>query len=269
MKIKLLSDLHLEGSSFDSQAIAFDANGNLVDVLILAGDISAEPEFIDRHVYNIPETVQVIYVPGNHEYEVKVYNDVIPKLKEMFNFPNWHILNNETIQIGDYRFICSTLWSDLKIDGDSMFESNYEQAHLLLQKNKTRLRLPDGTLRLWDVDDMLKEFKNSYDFLKSEIDKPFNGKTIVVTHFAPSINSSEKQYKNKGFWVCDLEKLMTGVEVWCHGHIHSSNDYVIGNTRVLSNPRGHSVTYDLSQNVSFDKNFIFNAETPTKKMRLK
>lgn len=269
MKIKLLSDIHLEGSSFDSSKIAFDEDGNLIDVLILAGDISVYPDLIDRHTYNIPESVQVIYVPGNHEYEDKVFNDVIPNLKEMFNYPNWHILNNETLVLGDVRFVCSTLWSDLKIDGNRGFEENYEQAQLIIKKQETKVLNPHGSLRLWNVEDMLKEFEASRKFLEEELAKPFDGQTIVVTHFAPSIFSSEKKYKNKGFWVSNLEYLMEGVDVWCHGHIHSSNDYKIGNTHVLSNPRGHSITYDLPQNVSFKKDLTIESKNNSKKLKIK
>jgi hypothetical protein len=29
------------------------------------------------------------------------------------------------------------------------------------------------------------------------------------------------------------------IKVWVHGHMHDPNNYVIGDTRVLSNPRGY------------------------------
>lgn len=269
MKIKLLSDIHLEGSSFDSSQIAYDEKGKLVDVLILAGDISVYPDLIDRHTYNIPESVQVIYVPGNHEYEVKVFNNVVPNLQEMFNFPNWHILNNKTLVLGDVRFICSTLWSDLKIDGNKGFLENYEQAQLIIKKQETKVLDSHGSLREWGIEDMLKEFEVSCNFLESEINKPFDGQTVVVTHFAPSVLSAEKKYKNKGFWVSNLEYLMEGVDLWCHGHIHSSNNYKIGDTHILSNPRGHSVTYDLPQNVTFNKDLTVEVSPKSKKIKIK
>jgi len=31
----------------------------------------------------------------------------------------------------------------------------------------------------------------------------------------------------------------TQPDLWCHGHIHSSSDYMIGNTRVVCNSRGY------------------------------
>lgn len=269
MKFKLLSDLHLEGSSLDSKKIAYDENDNLVDVLILAGDIAVYPDLLERHLYNIPESVKVIYVPGNHEYEVKVFNDVIPSLKEIFNMPNWHIMNNETLVIDDCRFICSTMWSNLKINGDSLYEANYEQAQLVLEQQKTKFRNEDGSLRKWAVEDMLKEHKASHDFLKKEIETPFDGKTIVVTHFAPHFKSVERVHKISGFWVSDMSEIMGEVDVWCHGHIHSTSDYKVGNTQVIANPRGNSLTYDLAQNVAFDKNKVLDLGlSNVKKMKM-
>lgn len=265
MKIKLVSDLHLEGSSFDSSQIAFDENGNLVDVIILAGDISVHPELLDRHTYNIPENIPVIYVPGNHEYECKIFNDVIPNIKKTLPFDNWYILNNETIIIGDTRFICATLWSDLMGNGDSLYEANYEQAQLILKTQKTFIRLDDGKKIPFGVEHMLAEFKKSKEFIIKELSSPFSGKTVVVTHFAPHIQSTEKKYKLSGYWASDLSDIMDGVDIWCHGHIHSTSNYHIGKTKILANPRGHSVTYNLNQNLDFQINKTFEANPKSTK----
>jgi hypothetical protein len=27
--------------------------------------------------------------------------------------------------------------------------------------------------------------------------------------------------------------------LWVHGHVHAKNDYIVGNCRVVSNPRGY------------------------------
>jgi hypothetical protein len=31
----------------------------------------------------------------------------------------------------------------------------------------------------------------------------------------------------------------SGAALWIHGHLHRADDYVIGSTRVLCNPRGY------------------------------
>lgn len=269
MKFKIVSDLHLEGSSLDTSKLAFDEHGQMVDVIVLAGDISAYPDLLARHIHNIPSEVQVLYIPGNHEYEVQVFNDVIPSIKELFPEDNWHILNNETFVFGSTRFLCSTLWSDLKGNGDSLFEANYEQAQLILKQQRTKLRLEDGSLIPFDVEHMLSEFNKSKEYLRREISTPFDGTTVVVTHFAPHFKSTEKRYKLSGFWASDLTDIMEGVDIWCHGHIHSESDYKIGNTKILANPRGASLTYNLHQNLAFNIEKTVQSEVFSSKLKLK
>ena len=64
MKVQILSDLHLEHSNIDLK-INSDIN-----VLILAGDISADFTVLDFLLNKVPSTTQVLYVLGNHEYEI-------------------------------------------------------------------------------------------------------------------------------------------------------------------------------------------------------
>ena len=68
---------------------------------------------------------------------------------------------------------------------------------------------------------------------------------VVVTHMAPSLLSIHEKYKNdmniNGSYASDLSELIldTKPELWFHGHMHTSFDYTIGNTRILCNPRGY------------------------------
>jgi len=39
------------------------------------------------------------------------------------------------------------------------------------------------------------------------------------------------------------------IKLWCHGHIHKSKDYMIGDTRVVANPYGY---YEYEINPDFD-----------------
>jgi len=44
------------------------------------------------------------------------------------------------------------------------------------------------------------------------------------------------------------------IKVWVHGHMHDPVDYMIGETRVLANPRGY-IPWELGN--GFDPNFTF------------
>ena len=86
--------------------------------------------------------------------------------------------------------------------------------------------------------------KRSRAWLEKALARPFNGKTIVVTHHTPtqwSWNESPNDIKKLAY--CnDLKALFHGYDIsaWFHGHTHSIGDYRIEGTRVLSNTRGYA-----------------------------
>ena len=69
---------------------------------------------------------------------------------------------------------------------------------------------------------------------------------VVITHMAPSFMSVNEKYKNdttnNGGYASDLSDIIldnSNIKVWVHGHMHDPVDYMIGDTRVLANPRGY------------------------------
>ncbi|MNF13503.1 hypothetical protein D3C80_2153750 [compost metagenome] len=67
---------------------------------------------------------------------------------------------------------------------------------------------------------------------------------MVITHHAPSLRS----LRNSPYAGTDLdaayanawEQLMgPTINLWVHGHVHESEDYVLAGTRVVCNPRGY------------------------------
>ena len=90
---------------------------------------------------------------------------------------------------------------------------------------------------------------------------PSQVKTVVVTHHAPSFRSCSTKY-NPQLDSCYASDLDDRVKVWkpalwVHSHIHESRDYMIGETRVVSNPRGYDVVGDRSMlNPGFKPDFV-------------
>ena len=75
------------------------------------------------------------------------------------------------------------------------------------------------------------------------MESPFDGSTIVVTHFAPSLLSADPRYGNTpgtaGF--CNaLDRLLPMANLWLHGHLHAPSDYRSGGCRVIANPLGYA-----------------------------
>jgi Icc-related predicted phosphoesterase len=70
-------------------------------------------------------------------------------------------------------------------------------------------------------------------------------KLVFLTHHAPSLRSVQQPRQAEvltAAYASDLEYLMEdgrGPNLWVHGHLHNKSDYMIGSTRVVSNPRGY------------------------------
>ena len=78
-----------------------------------------------------------------------------------------------------------------------------------------------------------------------------------MTHHAPSFRSVAPPFKNDNLNGCYCSNMdyfvdSLGVDFWLHGHVHSSHDYMIGETRVLSNPHGYTESNGTPENKNFD-----------------
>lgn len=79
---------------------------------------------------------------------------------------------------------------------------------------------------------------------------------VVMTHHLPSYRSISSYYVggrlNSGF-ASHLDRIVKqiGADVWIHGHSHARQDYMIGRTRIICNPRGYPFEVR-----DFDPNFV-------------
>jgi hypothetical protein len=71
-------------------------------------------------------------------------------------------------------------------------------------------------------------------------------KYVVVGHHAPSRLSTHEMYAHdtimNGGYSSDMEEFIKDrpqIRLWTHGHTHHPFDYMVGETRVICNPRGY------------------------------
>jgi len=69
-------------------------------------------------------------------------------------------------------------------------------------------------------------------------------KKVLVTHHAPCSLSCDPRYTKTEVSYAYYEELGdilfdTNIQVAVHGHMHHKQEYLVGNTRVYSNPRGY------------------------------
>ncbi|QTD45686.1 metallophosphoesterase [Ottowia testudinis] len=253
MNIQLLSDLHLEeNTGFRPQP----APG--ADVLVLAGDIgsyqhgSALPALGDGD-FGLGRfagwPVPVLVVPGNHEYDALDFDATHARLRATCERLGLIWLERETHVLRGVRFIGTTLWSDfdaLAPRGPTATLADRLQAREKAYRAANHyLRFAAATR---DGESFLAEQTRAQalvcqQWLRAALAEPFDGPTVVVTHFAPSLQSADPRYGlvpgTAGF--CNaLDELLPLADLWLHGHLHCPIDYRAGRCRVVANPLGYA-----------------------------
>ena len=248
MKLHILSDLHLEFSSFEP--IATDSN-----VVVLAGDIGKKYSGILWAREKFP-TKKIIYVPGNHEFYGTHRQDTLAEMRIAATQCGVHLLDNDEVIIDGVRFLGATLWTDFLLFG----EHKKSEAMMDGQNCLNDFRLIREETRNYSFTPAvsIKLHEQSLTWLTEKLDTPFDGKTVVVTHHLPSMLSVVERFKDSSLSACfasNLDHLFGKMDMWIHGHTHDNLDYISNGTRVICNPRGY-VTYRGSENFYFDPKLV-------------
>jgi len=249
VKLLIYSDLHLEFSNMDVPVSGYDA-------VVLAGDIdlgSKGAKWAKTVFPNIP----VIYVCGNHEYYHGAIESVHQKIRQEIQGSSVHFCENQSTVIDEIRFIGATLWTDLGING------NPQQAFQLVEAYMNDYRQITYQGRLLSAEDTWGFHQASRHYIRRQSgnEKESSQKTVIVTHHAPS-KSSLKFERVHPFlspaYASAMDDMIaqSGAKLWIHGHTHESVDYYVGNTRVVSNPRGYSHQNNGIGNANFRVKYI-------------
>jgi predicted phosphodiesterase len=234
MKIRIYSDLHLEFCDWTPPSLP-------ADVVVLAGDIHVGPRgfaWAHRHFKNVP----VVYVAGNHEYFGSDLDSMRRKLRAAARDFDILFLDEDSAVIDGVRFLGTTLWTDFGLYGSEpeQLSTAMEYAHLAMYDYRAIKRTPTEELR---PEHTRRLHLDQSRWLKEQIDVPFDGPTVVVTHHLPHLKSVHPNFegeRSNPAFASDLSALFRDhVKLWIHGHTHESMDYGIGATRVVCNPRGY------------------------------
>jgi predicted phosphodiesterase len=232
MRIRILSDLHTDFGTIAIPEVE-------ADVTVLAGDIRPGKSALTWIRSNFPEQ-PIIYVLGNHEF----YGNATPKLIDDFRLmasgTNIHVLENDHLQIDGVRFLGCTLWTDFSLFGDPAMAGRNAAR---IMNDYRRIRVSPEFRRLTGRD-TARFHARSVRWLQEQLDSVVQQPAVVVTHHAPSSRSldpSESEELISAAYASNLDKLVdtSHAKLWIHGHIHRPISYRIGETRVVSNPRGY------------------------------
>lgn len=264
MKVQLLSDLHLEAHPHWVPLAAPEA-----DVLVLAGDIGsyqagsqlADNDFgLARFSPLTGWPTPVLFVPGNHEYDALDFDIAHARLRETCERLGMIWLERESTVQGGVRFVGTTLWSDfdaLAPSSSAPTTAPHQPAgsNPLAQQLKARdkaFRAANYYLRKtqttrqgepWLAEGVREQALACQTWLYEALQIPFDGPTVAITHFAPSLHSADPRYGltpgTAGF--CNtLDDLLPFAQVWMHGHLHAPSNYVQRGCRVVANPMGYA-----------------------------
>ena len=253
MKIQLLSDLHLE---VHPHFVPQPTPG--ADVLVLAGDIGSyqsgslldamgDSDFGLGRFAHWP--VPVIFVPGNHEYDAQDFDAAHARLRATCERLGLIWLERESMVLHGVRFVGTTLWSDF--DALAEHEGSSDLARRLRQRDKAfraanfYLKKTGGTRdeAAFLAPAVREQGLLCQQWLRETLATAFDGPTVAVSHFAPSLHSADPRYGmvpgTAGF--CNaLDDLLPLAKVWMHGHLHCPSNYMLHGCRVVANPLGYA-----------------------------
>ena len=245
MRIQIASDLHLEHLERAFPCDCTISPAHQADVLVLAGDIGQGVSALELfHEWPVP----VLYVAGNHEAYGACWTDAIQVLRASAKGSAVHFLDRDTVHFGGVRFLGCTLWTDYRLRSNRTQRQLMEHAELRISDHY-RIRNMDGSHFL--AADAFREHELSRKWLEIELATPYDGKTVVISHHGPHPLSVHPRFigdhANAAF-VSDLSELLSGPDLWVHGHVHDSFDYRVSSCRVVANPRGYAKNARSSEN---------------------
>ena len=236
IKIKLISDTHLEMSDKQMEFILNSHNFTDIDYLVMAGDIGNYHRVYDlarELTIRYPDMI-IIHVNGNHEF----YHSYLEKL--WYSQANFHHLDRVPY-IDDKNkivFLGCTLWTNF---------NNQDPLVMLDAKSGMNdykyIRWNNGQSRL-TLEHIYNLHIKDLEWLKSiltEVPKDYT--KIVVTHHKPYFNQGD-YYDNLSYCFCsdllsEIEQWQVKPDYWFSGHTHTSDIEEIDGVKYISNQYGY------------------------------
>ncbi|WP_293792103.1 metallophosphoesterase [Stenotrophomonas sp.] len=269
MRILVLSDLHFEvwrDAPKRAHELLSEVQTNLdiskPDLVVLAGDIDTGDRAVawaDQAFPNLP----VVYVQGNHEAYGQKFDMLKAKLADACAATGHvHFLDKGQLVVGNVRFLGATLWTDFQLVGPESVQEAMQSAAAGMNDYR-KIRLARAGFRKIKRLDVAQWHWEERIWLEERLEEAFAGTTVVVTHMAPSLRSIPEKYKGhvpSAAFASHLDALVSKADLWVHGHVHDSTDYLVGKSRVVCNPLGYprrdADGHWLRENALFDPNLI-------------
>jgi len=247
MRIQYCSDLHLEFRE-NKEFLRSNPLQPKGDILLLAGDIvpfATMHKHADFFDYVSDHFETTYWIPGNHEYYHSNIADRSGQLNEKIR-SNISLVNNLAVNLPYVKLIFSTLWSKISIANQTTIQHGMSDFQVIRNNGA-----------FFSIDHFNELHCECRSFIEQELQKPKEGKIMVVTHHVPTFLNYPPKYKgdvlNEAF-VTELFDFIeqSGADCWLFGHHHyNTPDFIVGNTRMITNQLGY---------VKYNEHGLFNRE---------
>lgn len=238
MKLHILSDLHVDVDSYDFVHVP-DAR-----FVIIAGDVG-EKLTKKSLVWLAAEVkrrgAEIVYVPGNHDFYKTNVPSELERARAAAAELGIHLLaTGESVLLQGVKIVGATLWTDYNLSGNRAL-AMVDAGDRNLGLNDHRYIRHNGRFHPRTAASLHYQQRMA---IRTALEEPFEGPTVVVTHHAPHPRSLKVPSDNPHLdaaYASDLGEMIAELRptLWIHGHVHTSQDYMIADTRVVSNPRGY------------------------------
>lgn len=236
MRIAIISDVHVDNfESYDKTFLGKLPNKDLYDIMIVAGDISSNPQkTLDTMILLKEEIYPKIpyFVSGNHDR----YGKTFLESTEIFTqHPGY--LNRNIVHMGNQRILGCTLWYNI----DKAYIRGYPDSWIDFHYIKN-----------WK--DIRNEHMEDIKFLKDNL----KDGDIVVTHMLPLVDLISPHWQENSmnkYFLTDCKHILESVKpkLWIHGHSHQYLNEKIGETLFIRNPWGYDGEHEREK---LNMNFI-------------
>jgi predicted phosphodiesterase len=250
-RVLVLADLHKDFWGQEKRD-PFAGNEDLLEGLegvILAGDITNKPKVrwtpALMDVRRITGEVPTYVIPGNHDYYQYRF-DAEDRLAHFAALGGAHFAQKTSVVFGDTRFLCATLWTDMELtlgrEGQDWGRPQNEE-FLGREMNDYRViriaRSGFGPLR---PSHTIQAHRDHRRWLEEELAKPWDGRTVMVTHHAPHPDVLRTDISHAAAYASDLSAIFEGPhapDLALHGHSHDAEPTHVGRTPIQSVSLGY------------------------------
>lgn len=289
LRLHPVSDIHGDIKHNDWDNPDVDA-----DVIVCAGDAMAPATLAIPYIRRLWPKHRIVYTMGNHDF----YSDhrhAETKTTWEFQRDNAPLVavehdvilldggySNGVVEIDGTRFVGGTVWTDQMSYPKGRYIHGEIQRMSRAMNDYRQIKTGAGRSRdVFEVKDSIADHRRAIKFVIEELGRPFDGDTVLLTHHALSEKSLFAGVAVKDLDWCyasNCEYLFHPYDaetnpnvtpthappvLHIHGHIHSNRDYVVGETRVIANPRGYPAGHPMTwrangprENPDFDPGLI-------------